>query len=350
MKKLLWMMGLLTGILLSFTFPVNAKTPELTDIRVRFCNDKALTGWAKKLLLETEPNQDTPICVYLANRNPKSVQVKLNFVDGTITNDAQKNKACKNEDQQENFWQYVDLWTWDDAIFTLSGMSVLEKKFILRYPDWYAGKIYGCATLSLVEEKIDASDSMFMVLNRLGYPIEVFIKWDLVSDLHYQDNFNSHLPKNTMYNQWKFLVSRSSIWNPIVQFTLINSGNILQEATYTITLNSFSHHNTVITGSASVLPEESKNIYEHILFPWWDIPLKVKIDVSYLPVFDFESDAITDQMRVVKSLATLKNTSAIFFISDSMRYIVIGIGGVCILWCILIILVRKYKYRKKKLS
>jgi hypothetical protein len=51
------------------------------------------------------------------NLGAEPITIQHNFVDGTITNDASKNKACKDESYRENFGKYV---SGDMAPFTLT--------------------------------------------------------------------------------------------------------------------------------------------------------------------------------------------------------------------------------------
>lgn len=346
-----------------------AGSNNLSDVRIRYCNDTTITWGTKTLKLKAEAGKPTPICIYLLNMWAEEVSVKVNFVDGTITQDSYKKKACKQEREKDNFWQRINyieswqvIWTekeiWtntdkniNEKIFTLTPQSITKKTFSLNLPDGYAGKIYWCSTLSIAKKETENSNdnNMFTVINRIWFPIEVIVKWDIILDLHYQEenkekesSFLSSIFADT-YRQKYFAIQKQinkEEWE--IGFILANSGNITQEANYKISLKSFSHQDTIITGDIMITPGEEVIATQKISIPWWDFLLNTKIETEYKPVFDFESDAITGGMKKIKHLPTLTNNSPIIIISQTMKYLVWWLLGI-ILVLIIILKIRKIK-------
>jgi hypothetical protein len=120
------------------------------------------------------------------------MSVSLNLVDGAITNDALQNKACKDETSKEQVGQYA-IFSGDQTTFVLSGQSVIETSVGLDIPDYYAGIYYGCVTAQITNDMNQTgSGSMFTIVNRLGYPFELLIDGELVTDFTFR-NFDGEV-------------------------------------------------------------------------------------------------------------------------------------------------------------
>ncbi len=368
---------------------------DFTAIRLRYCNDSSITWGTKTLLLDTEPMKETPICVYLINRANKPLKVKINFVDGTITQDSYRYKACKQEHEKEMFWQYVSYaqenknskkdiekeskkdsknddkndTTKDkdvkkpqenirkegasstiknEKIYTLDPQSIQKEIFNVIFPDGYAGKIYWCATLSLVEENKE-NDAMFSVFNRIWYPIEAVVKWDIILDLHYKketDIWKYWIFLKDIQQEYFHIQRENDEW--IFSFAVINSWNIRQEAKYTLNIDSFFHKNTIITGDVTILPWDLASVNIPFDLPWWDIPLTINLETTYQPVFDFESDAIKDEMKTEKKLKSIVTKMPIFSLSQTLIYTVVISVGFLVIGSIILIVYSKRKRRSTK--
>jgi hypothetical protein len=71
----------------------------------------------------------------------------LNFVDGTITADADQKKACEPESTKTNFGQYVTDYPTTLEIGAGETVKIGAKA---TFPAGYAGTAYGCATFQIV--------------------------------------------------------------------------------------------------------------------------------------------------------------------------------------------------------
>jgi hypothetical protein len=69
---------------------------------VKFCENDSKT---KKYVITAGKQQD--ICLEIINGSDKDILVSMDFVDGTLTNDQWKNRACKDNNQKEKFGQYI---------------------------------------------------------------------------------------------------------------------------------------------------------------------------------------------------------------------------------------------------
>jgi hypothetical protein len=67
--------------------------------------------------------------------------VIIGFVDGTVTNDQQKNKACMQQWQDKNFWQYVTGFV---SSMLVSAQTTVLRHATLQLPKWAAWIINGC--------------------------------------------------------------------------------------------------------------------------------------------------------------------------------------------------------------
>jgi hypothetical protein len=70
----------------------------------------------------------------------------LNFVDGTITADADQKKACEPETTKANFGQYVT--NYPTTVQIQAGETV-KIAATATFPAGYAGTAYGCATFQI---------------------------------------------------------------------------------------------------------------------------------------------------------------------------------------------------------
>jgi hypothetical protein len=57
--------------------------------------------------------------------------MKINFIDGTFTNDQRQNRACLDETAKENFGQYISAY---NQLITLTGGERSQQNAQLQYP------------------------------------------------------------------------------------------------------------------------------------------------------------------------------------------------------------------------
>ena len=109
---------------------------EVQSIEINFC--ESLNKTKEYIITAGDP---TDICLEAENTSDKDINVSLDFVDGTFTNDQRKNRACLDNNQKENFGQYV---TGNQKILLVPAKSSLRTHATLQYPKDKVGKINGC--------------------------------------------------------------------------------------------------------------------------------------------------------------------------------------------------------------
>lgn len=236
--------------------------------------------------------KEEDICMYLSNGWLSPVTIKVNFVDGTITNDSDQKKACQPESTKERFGKYISL---PKTEYRLQPQQSLEVHATAEFPVSYAGMAYGCVTYQAVGEN-EATNWMFSVLTRKANFIDILVEGKIELWLSIKDQTRDD-------NLWKS--SQLLIFKDLAdglykaQLFVTNDGNIAQQVT--------------ISGSVAVrfkdfvLPEQSKKVlpgdsvdFMYVLddyIPRYEGAITTNIDLTNTPVFEFESDQITDEMR-----------------------------------------------------
>lgn len=80
----------------------NQASAEVQSIEVNFCGE---VGKTKKYTVIAGEEKD--ICLEITNNADKDILVSMDFVDGTVTNDQWKNRACMDNNKKEKFGQYI---------------------------------------------------------------------------------------------------------------------------------------------------------------------------------------------------------------------------------------------------
>ena len=124
------------------------KSEQIQKVDINFCeNDGAKwVEYTYKLWSSQE------ICFTITNWSDKDVAINVSFVDGMLTNDQWKNKACWQAGDTDNFGQYV---TWFPATIHLQkGVSKTEYAKVRLPKDislsW--STVHGCLVYSLLSD------------------------------------------------------------------------------------------------------------------------------------------------------------------------------------------------------
>lgn len=99
-------------------------------------------------MLDLKPEEELDLCLYVNNDGPTNTKISLNFVDGTITADADQKKACEPESSKTNFGQYITDYPTTVEIDAGETVKIGAKA---KFPAGYAGTAYGCATFQIVD-------------------------------------------------------------------------------------------------------------------------------------------------------------------------------------------------------
>jgi len=175
MKKILASLIFFGAVFISSTY-----SASIGDVALRFCNN----SWSleKTISLTTSWDEKQEICMMLINGSYEPTTITVSFVDGTITNDADQKKACKNEWENQNFWQYMSL---EEDTIEIPARWATTFTWILKLPEEAAGEIRGCVTYFIANEK--TQKDMFTVMVRRANFIDIFAKWVVTIWLSFVD-------------------------------------------------------------------------------------------------------------------------------------------------------------------
>ncbi|MCX6822429.1 MAG: hypothetical protein NTX91_00330 [candidate division SR1 bacterium] len=143
----------------------SAHADNLQNIFLDYCNTDA-----KTLTYTLDTNVDTGICYSIFNNSSQTTTVKVNFVDGTFTNDKQFSQACWDEGRRNNFGQYV---TGYQTLVTLGSGESKKQLAKLSYPQGKDGQYYGCITYTIADT--NAGESNFAIVIRKAKFINVLV-------------------------------------------------------------------------------------------------------------------------------------------------------------------------------
>gem|GEM_PF-1314348 len=142
----------------------------LKSISLDYC---AVTGNILPYTINT--TVETGICYTVTNTSNQEITMKINFVDGTFTNDQWQNRACLDESAKENFGQYVTNY---EKTVTLSSGETKTETATLLYPEGTDGQYHGCITYSVVDtsnKTTTGENSNFSILMRKAKFIDVLV-------------------------------------------------------------------------------------------------------------------------------------------------------------------------------
>lgn len=287
-----------------------AQNTNLGDLLIRFCNDEtqAEQWWTKDLFLETAPNQEEDICIFLVNGGNTDVTVKVNFVDGTITNDAEQKKACQPEWSKEQFGQYVTI---EDTEFFLAANSTVETHAKLTMPQDAAGMVYGCMTLQIAGEWAE-SDEMIQVISRRANFIDVAVKGEVRPSLQI---VNQSLPMGwILHNQdpRQYIISKPNTDELFQKIVVENDGNIAQYVSVQSVHKWIGKLQTEETVSKKILPQQTVDFLLPITsMPFWKWPGEFSTTVTYAPSVEDTFLPISDAQK--KEQTVVLTTKAFFF-------------------------------------
>lgn len=211
---------------LSIFITFTSHASSIGEIEMHFC-DTATGADTKTILLQWEARQPLPICISFKNNADTPTSISVNFVDGTITNDGSKKKACLEEWTKKVFWQYVT-WIQTDKLYSIDKRSTLTLTGSLVFPDGYVGEVIGCLTYAIADQASGSwAISVFVrkaniIMVSLSGEIRRVIDFIPPSGSYYDDNLSDD-PQLVIY--------RNPEWKYVLGFSLINSGNISESVT-----------------------------------------------------------------------------------------------------------------------
>lgn len=175
MKKILAALFLIGTISLNSIY-----ASSIGDVALRFCNDPETLE--KTISLTTSGQEEKEICMTLINWSSEDSNISISFVDWTVTNDSDQKKACKNDWENQNFWQYMSI---ESNIINVPAKWQTTFTGILKLPEEAAWEIHGCVTYFIANET--NQKEMFTIMVRRANFIDVFAKWVVTIWLSFVD-------------------------------------------------------------------------------------------------------------------------------------------------------------------
>lgn len=327
MKKILASLFFLGTIIISSTYAAN-----IGDVALRFCNTETLE---KTISLTTSGQEEKEICMTLINWSYEDTNVNISFVDGTITNDADQKKACKNEWENQNFWQYMSL---EENTITVPARWSTIFTGILKLPEEAAGEIHGCVTYFIANDT--NQKEMFTIMVRRANFIDIFAKWVVTIGLSFVDveSQTKSLSKNPK------IVSffNKDEWKLYIQAMLSNKGTAEQGVTIKWEIkNRFGYKKTFFEEKRTLFAKQTSNINNVINnLPFYKGPFTISYTVEH-------------SANIAEGLETDIQEKE-WIISESTNILVITIGTYVSLLVLLIIIaaisffIIKRKHKKTK--
>ncbi len=141
---------------------------DLSQIEIDFCDHPG-----QKTIEYTVASQwKQDICFKATNSSDKDIDVTIRFVDGTVTNDQRKNKACMQQNEDKFFWQYVSGYT---GTFTVPAKNLVYQHATVQLPGTASWTVNGC--LVYYTKGVEMGGQMnFTVLMRKAKFIDVTIQ------------------------------------------------------------------------------------------------------------------------------------------------------------------------------
>jgi len=298
------------SFILAFSFLSICSAQDVGWISVYFCNDWEST---KSLNLVAQAGIESEICMDFANSSENDITINYWFVDGTVTADEYKNKACLNEWDIEKFGQYV---TQNVNEIVVPSMQVVRQKAYVKFPVWLSGMMNWCLTY-YVKDDWWQGEWMFNVLVRKAAFVDVLVGWEMKRDLKISDKnlFNYTYDKKTKKYNLEVIVD--NLWNVdenvVITWEISNGIWFINEFT--------SDKERVVFDSTENFDIE---LWE---LPWYKMNYKVTLHVVWNPEFTFSPDLVPDYL---KEPTTIDLSFSIFVFPWVLVY--------CLGWLIILII------------
>lgn len=145
---------------------INTASANLTNTDVSFCESWA----AKTMAYNVKPGKVLPICIYITNDGDSEARIEIWFVDGVITNDQWKNKAC-DQSKMTNFGQYM---TGYESPIVLPAHTSIQKRISFLWPKTQTGVIHGCIAYHLGNIPVQEDTANFNIQIRKVKFVDIF--------------------------------------------------------------------------------------------------------------------------------------------------------------------------------
>jgi len=339
MKRFFW---LFVSILLVSWFSMAV---SIGDVDVDFCHpieqsDGSIKATQNRLNLSMDANEEKEICIDFTNKSSALVSLYAWFVDGTLTNDDLKSKACKSEWKIQNFGQFVK---WLNETFLIKPGETVRKHATIEFPKWMWWQILGCLTYYLDVPKSDQNQWMLSLLVRKANFIDILLSWDFSVGLEFleydlaEDIDIEYLGTNPKVKSY-FDVD----WSLKFEMFLENLGTVPQELVLTGKLtNIFGYQKDVILAQRTLPGQEGFSlIWKVEKLPFYGWPFKFEVEVDYAVPADFNVELLDDSQLWIRYI--VESSKLMVF-----SWFIVIIVVIIVLLIIFLIYRRKQKSKKK---
>lgn len=322
MKKLLLF---ILPLFLLFAW-VFAQETTIWDISVEFCNGDNIT---KSLAMVLDSGKEWEICMEFSNYSENDINIKYWFVDGVITADKYKSKACKNESDKTNFGQYV---TQDVDSINIPSKTKVKQKAYIKFPAGLTGMVNGCLTyfVSDASDTTNIDSAMFDVLVRKASFIDVLVGWELSRSLKLS---NENGAIKSFYDKEKDVL--------VLEVVLENEGTVNEWVIMDVKVSNIFGYYSVASGEVIKALSDDKSVLRMEIkdIPWYKGLFNIDMNISSTPDFDFDPDSIPEEMK--EEIMIQAETSIFVF----PWMIVYGLIGLIILIILIKFLAKHLKFK-----
>ncbi|MFA5747893.1 MAG: hypothetical protein WC872_02145 [Candidatus Absconditabacterales bacterium] len=325
----------LAGLLFFSLAFVYAGKASLGDVTLMFCNDNQIT---KDLSFMTDGGKNTPLCMQFQNKSEEDLAVTVGFVDGVLTNDSYKSKACKNEGEGTMFGKYVNL---EQKTFIVKAKSTETKNANVKFPGGFSGVVHGCITYYIADAPVGnlnvGKNAMFNILVRKAKFVDALVGANFNRGISLKDFPSKGISTNPKIN---LSFEKSDL---ILKLNVVNSGSIDEKVSISGTIsNIFGYKKDFNFDSTPLYADSIIQLIKNIGgMPYYKGLFTLKLNLISLVNLDFNTANFPEQ---IKNPITISESVKIFI----FPWIIVGaIIGLVILILLLVYLFKHIKIEKK---
>ena len=239
------------------------------------------------------------------------------FVDWAINPHTPQFTACKNEKDKKIGLSKYAFFTdekyekYEKISFNVKPWETVQKKATLNFNDGFSWMSYGCLITLTWKQKTEKWK--LNILLRRWNIIKAKVKWEIKLWVDIWWDFKnlellhgSWLPEveienyvRTLYKSEKMIIQEYlQTWKVTVSTKIKNVGNTKMVWSSNLIVKWSFGYSNIINKEYVLLPlEESEIVFDILDLPIYKWTFNFELDIKQKPVFEFESEDITDDMR-----------------------------------------------------
>ncbi len=263
---------------------------SIGDVSLKFC--ETLSGGLNDLFctshlsLDMNQEEERDIWMKITNGSHDVMNIKLNFVDGTVTNDSEHKKACKDEWNTQAFAKFVHF---DSDIIHLNPGETVEKHATLKFPKGMWWQKLWCVTYYQAGALAHTWNDMLRILVRKANFIDVNLSGKISAGLLWitgADNKKISISKEEWLARYRETFILKNVWS--VQQSVVMTGLVKGLFTKKASVN-FIDNFLIPAGETLTINKSIHNL------PWYALFAKVTIQIDHTLVsIDDAEHKITD--------------------------------------------------------